>query len=556
MAGFSRLSRNRDFASDGIIPLELCPERKGWCPSLDSFDRLDVLHGAIEAGIFKPAACAVLVEASPGSREMVNLGILLGSGSGPELTTKMMQLLETVLIPFGFTRPPEYMQSMQKLASRPQPPASFDEVVALFIRQCLFAQTLPLTCLSVFDGKLHIRHPSTPKYLAGELIDSGDFGFVYNCTQLMPDGQQRPCAMKIIDVQKIAGKGDSQRRSVKEFLERIDREFLIPSFIRHPGIVGFVDHLSVQPRQGKPRFTEMAGFAGAKKYIAMELAPADALKQIMSGSFSVREKRSVVAQLGRTFLYMHRLDPGIAHRDVKPENVGYGRTADGSIFVKVFDFGLARLIGSTASKQGMSPAGTAVYMAPEIFANKPHDTRVDDFSLGMTIAAIIGESFPKRKRGGRGGLTADDFKCAVLDHTSDGNEPIFCCDAYGRPQFQMIDEHGQTVPRPCNNGNWWRQKFADADAGLPPAAGSVRDIICGLCHEDPQQRMTLIDALRHPWFGEYALTEAQLAEIDVMCAETNARRLAALGDGGVMDVAADEGEALLQMYDLVPRNDA
>ena len=551
MAGFNRLSlRNDSLQGNQVRPLELCPEMRGFCPVLDSHDRLAVLYGAIKAGIFKPAAQCVMVETVPGSREMENLGCLLAGLAGPALVHKALQLLETVLVPFGFSPPPQYIQAMQELAARPQL-ANVDEVMSLFVRECLLVQTLPMACLSVFDGKLHIRHPSSPKYLPGELIDSGEYGVVYHCTQLMPDGQQRPCAIKIMDVQRIAGKGDSPLRTVDDFLARLDREFLIPSFIRHPGIVSYVDHLSVQPRLGKPSVNSQAGFAGAKKFLIMELAPPD-LFQVIEAGLTAAEMRSAVAQVGRALLYMHRLDPGIAHRDIKPENLAFCRQADG-VLCQIFDFGMARLIGNSLSQRGVTQCGTVQYLAPEILGRQSHDTRVDDFSLGLTIAVIVGNTVPRRGR--RGGLEPHHFKCTVVRYTEERNEPIFCCDAYGRPQFQMIDEHGQTVPRPCNNGNWWRQKFADADAGLPPAAGSVRDIICGLCHEHPQQRMTLIDALRHPWFGEYALTEPQLAEIDVMCAETNARRLAALGDGA-MDVAADEGEALLQMYGLLPADDA
>lgn len=555
MAGFSHLSLRNDTVMFGgqqaVAPLELCPDMRGFCPQVESHDRLAVLYAAIEAGIFKPAAQCVFLEVEPGSRQMENLACLLKGLSGPALVNKMLQLLETVLVPFGFSPSPLYNQEMQDLASRPNP-ATIDEVIAAWVRQCLSAQALPLRCLSVFDGKLHIRHPSTPKYLPGELIDSGEYGVVYHCTQLLPDGRQRPCAIKIMDVQRIAGKGDSSLRSVDDFLGRLDREFLIPSFIRHPGIVAYVDHLSVQPRLGKPSMNSQAGFAGAKKYLVMELAPPDLFREIEAG-LSAAEMRSAVAQVGRALLYMHRLDPGIAHRDIKPENLAFCRQPDGAVLCQIFDFGMARLIGNTLSQRGVTQCGTVQYLAPEILGRQSHDTRVDDFSLGLTIAVIVGNTVPRRGR--RGGLEPLHFTCTVVQY-SDLNEPIFCCDGQGRPQFKMLDEQGRWVPRPCNGGQWWGNKFAEADAGLPDGSGSVRDIICGLCHEDPLQRMSLIDAMRHPWFGEHALTPAQLAEIDVMCTETNARRIAALGGAGAMDVASDEGEALLQMYGLLPASDA
>ncbi len=97
-------------------------------------------------------------------------------------------------------------------------------------------------------------------------------------------------------------------------------------------------------------------------------------------------------------------EAGIIHRDIKPENIIV--RPDG--FVKVLDFGLAKLIGGYKTIEEASEAetfpliqtnpgmimGTASYMSPEQAKGKDVDTRTDIFSFGIVIYEMITGCLP------------------------------------------------------------------------------------------------------------------------------------------------------------------
>ncbi len=92
---------------------------------------------------------------------------------------------------------------------------------------------------------------------------------------------------------------------------------------------------------------------------------------------------------------------GIVHRDLKPANVFLAARDDGSILVKLLDFGIAKLtrdIGSedavVSSKKALTRVGTAVgtpqYMSPEQAQGLPNiDQRTDIYSLGGVLYEIL-----------------------------------------------------------------------------------------------------------------------------------------------------------------------
>src|SRR4029079_8688763 len=76
---------------------------------------------------------------------------------------------------------------------------------------------------------------------------------------------------------------------------------------------------------------------------------------------------------------------GVVHRDLKPGNVFLLRTADGSIFVKVVDFGISKVLKAATTKLTMARAvvGTPEFMAPEQAAGRVDwvDHRSDQWAL-------------------------------------------------------------------------------------------------------------------------------------------------------------------------------
>ncbi len=87
--------------------------------------------------------------------------------------------------------------------------------------------------------------------------------------------------------------------------------------------------------------------------------------------------------------YAHKHN--IIHRDIKPANILL--EIEGG-HAKLADFGVARLFDPTADSQGEAPGGTPAYMAPEVIAGSPGDTRSDIFSQGVTLYELLTGTLP------------------------------------------------------------------------------------------------------------------------------------------------------------------
>jgi len=104
----------------------------------------------------------------------------------------------------------------------------------------------------------------------------------------------------------------------------------------------------------------------------------------------------LMLQLAGIVGFAHRLNPAIVHRDLKPANILAQQASDGTIRLKVADFGIGGIAASQAireSAKGMSQGMyltalstgtyTPLYASPQQMARKPADPRDDVYSLGV-----------------------------------------------------------------------------------------------------------------------------------------------------------------------------
>jgi serine/threonine-protein kinase len=83
----------------------------------------------------------------------------------------------------------------------------------------------------------------------------------------------------------------------------------------------------------------------------------------------------------------------IIHRDLKPHNLYLTRGEAEPDFVKLLDFGIARLRVEGAGNEHLTRTGTMIgtpaYLAPEVWRGEPADERSDIYSLGVTLHYLL-----------------------------------------------------------------------------------------------------------------------------------------------------------------------
>jgi hypothetical protein len=147
-------------------------------------------------------------------------------------------------------------------------------------------------------------------------------------------------------------------------------------------------------------------------YLAMEYVEGPNLDQLVGkqGPLPIGTACAMLHKIGRALQYAH--DKGMVHRDIKPANLLIPRAAPSATpedpraansapLVKVADFGLARLHGSTSNTLQLHNdkgfVGTPGYISPEQ-ARNVHDVdiRSDLYSLGCTLYFALAGHAPFR----------------------------------------------------------------------------------------------------------------------------------------------------------------
>ena len=133
----------------------------------------------------------------------------------------------------------------------------------------------------------------------------------------------------------------------------------------------------------------------ATPYIVMELLEGENLGvRIKRGPVPAPVTLTIFEQLTHALEAAHRA--GIVHRDLKPENVYLSRDPDGELFVKLLDFGVAKLIDAhRTSATGTGAVGSPMWMAPEqTSAGGRIAPSTDIWALGlMAFYALTGKMF-------------------------------------------------------------------------------------------------------------------------------------------------------------------
>ncbi len=221
-------------------------------------------------------------------------------------------------------------------------------------------------------GHIRIKH----------LIGIGSMGRVYRAFQ---GGIDRDVAVKILH-RELSGNA--------ELVARFHREAKIASRLSHPNVVSVLMTGSI-PQKGDARL-------GGEMYLVMEYLDGMSLLSALAAAgtggvataLPLSRSLHIMLQVCEAVGQAHAL--GIVHRDIKPENVMMVRRGDDPDFVKVLDFGIARLDwadGSMATQAGLI-FGTAKYISPEGAEGKPVTPAADVYSIATVLYQCLAGQTP------------------------------------------------------------------------------------------------------------------------------------------------------------------
>jgi serine/threonine-protein kinase len=180
----------------------------------------------------------------------------------------------------------------------------------------------------------------------------------------------RPVAIKILQ---------AALAMEKKFIGRFEQEARALSRLSHPHCVSIIDF----------------GVADAP-YLVMDFVHGRSLKELlMRGGLPAPRALHIFRQVLAALAHAH--GHGIIHRDIKPGNIMLTEATGTGDFIRILDFGLAKIHNAALAVVATGSAkvvGTPAYMSPEQAAGRPVDARSDLYSAGAVFYELLSGQKP------------------------------------------------------------------------------------------------------------------------------------------------------------------
>lgn len=179
--------------------------------------------------------------------------------------------------------------------------------------------------------------------------------------------------------------------------EQYQREDLIQRFFQEARSVNQINHEHIVEISD---FGKELGPDGQPTavYFVMELLNGETLtSRLAKGPLPLERSLHIIRQLASALAAAHKL--GVVHRDVKTDNVFLIKRQNDSEYVKVLDFGVAKLTQPTAAAPTVSTMdgaiiGTPTSMSPEQASGGVVDQRADVYAVGVLLYLLLSGKLP------------------------------------------------------------------------------------------------------------------------------------------------------------------
>jgi tRNA A-37 threonylcarbamoyl transferase component Bud32 len=200
------------------------------------------------------------------------------------------------------------------------------------------------------------------RYRVEQPLAAGGQAHVYRATDQVLGG---PVVIKVMR------SGSSRNRMLKA---RFEEEMEALSRIDHPGIVGILD---------------VGDLTDGSPFLVIQYVNGISLRELLHGGpLDPSRVAGILQQLAAALGAAHA--SGVAHQDLKPENIMVQRLSDGTEAIKLIDFGIAKVDRSALEPlmTTIMVAGTVRYMAPEQFQGE-NSPACDIYALALVACEML-----------------------------------------------------------------------------------------------------------------------------------------------------------------------
>jgi serine/threonine-protein kinase len=262
-----------------------------------------------------------------------------------------------------------------------------------------------------------------------------------------------------------------------DFVRRFQTEAIAAAAIKSPHVAQVFDHGIT---------------ADGEPYIVMELLQGEDLRMRIrrGGPLTPAELAPILSQVAKALSLAHHA--GIVHRDIKPANV-FLMTHGDELFVKVLDFGIAKLTGDAAGQHTNTGTlmGTAHYMSPEQLVGGVVDYRADLWALGVVAYKALTGALP--------------FNGATIGAVSiAANAGMFTPPSEARPGLPLAVDAWmkRALAREPSarfaSAREMAQAFEQAAAGVMPSTGVAREAPEARGASEPRGRTSEVPSRTEP----------------------------------------------------------